>query len=110
MRWKEKENKHGWVGMRFLSKEERAKVEREEWMDNQEHEVALLNISIMAWKLKSDWLIEEHWSPMEMFWHYCDSKQIVRSRMGEKQQEEVKKILIGEDKEDEKKEMGRRNL
>jgi hypothetical protein len=88
--------------MRILNKEERARAEREKCMDHQEHEVMMLNISIMAEKLHSDRLVEEHRTPMEMFWKCWDSKQIKRSRMGKKQQEEVKKILNREDEEDEK--------
>jgi hypothetical protein len=61
----------------------------------QDHEVMMLNISIMADKLNSNRLVEEHRTPMEMFWKCWDSKQIERSRMGKKQQEEVKKILKG---------------
>ncbi len=70
-------------------------------MEHQEHEVEMLNISIMAEKLKSDWLVEEQRTPMEMFWKGRDRKQIERSRMWEKQQE-VTKILNRENKEDEK--------
>jgi hypothetical protein len=66
MRWKGKEKKHGMVGMRFLNKEERARVEREKCMDHQEHEVIMLNTSIMV-KLNSDQLVEEHRTSMEMF-------------------------------------------
>jgi hypothetical protein len=100
MRWKEK--KHGMVGMRFLNKEEQARAERDKWMEHQEHEVEMLNISIRAEKLKSDWLVEEQRTPMEMFWKCRDRKQIERSWMGEKQPEEVTKILNRENKEDEK--------
>jgi hypothetical protein len=53
-------------------------------MEHQENEVEMLNISIMAEKLKSDWLVEEQRTPMEMFWKGRDRKQIERSRMGEK--------------------------
>jgi len=73
MRWKEKEKKFCMVGMRFLNKEERARAEREKWMDHQDHEVMMLNISIMAEKLNSNRLVEEHRTPMEMFWKYWDS-------------------------------------
>ena len=61
------------VGMRFLNKEERARAEREKWMDHQDHEVMMLNISIMAEKLNSNRLVEEHRTPMQMFWKYWDS-------------------------------------
>ncbi len=87
MRWKEKEKKHGMVGMG-----ERARTAREKWMDHQEHEV-MLNLSIMAGKLSDDWLVEERRTPIEMFWKCWDSKQIERSRLGNKQREEVKKIV-----------------
>jgi hypothetical protein len=81
------------VGMRFLNKEERARAEREKWMDHQDHEVMMLNISIMAEKLNNNQLVEEHRTPMEMFWKYWDSKQIERSRMGKKQRGRSKKSL-----------------
>jgi hypothetical protein len=100
--WKEKKKKHAMTRMKFLSEEELVRVKREEWMDCKEHEVAMLNISIAAKKLKRDRLTNEHRSPMEMFWLSWDRKQIVKSRMGEKQKEEVKKIVNGEDKVDEK--------
>ncbi len=61
MRWKEKEKKHGMVGMG-----ERARTAREKWMDNQEHEVVMLNLSIMAGKLSDDRLVEERRTPMDM--------------------------------------------
>jgi hypothetical protein len=79
MWWTEKEKKHG--------------TAREKWMDRQEHEVVMLNLSIMAEKLSDDRLVEEQRTPVDMFWKCWDSKQIERSRMGEKQREEVKKIV-----------------
>jgi hypothetical protein len=66
-KWKDKEKKHGIVGLRFLNKEEQARAEREKWMDHQDHEVMMLNINIMAEKLNSDRLEGEHRTPMEMF-------------------------------------------
>ena len=48
MRWKEKEKKHGVDGMGFLNKEKRARAEREKWMENQEHEVVMLNASLLV--------------------------------------------------------------
>jgi 3-deoxy-D-arabino-heptulosonate 7-phosphate (DAHP) synthase len=88
MRWKEKEKKHGMVGMG-----ERARTAREKWMDCQEHEVVMLNLSIKARKLSDYRLVEERRTPMDMFWKCWDSKQIERSRMGNKLREEVKKIV-----------------
>jgi hypothetical protein len=61
----------------------------------------MLNMSIVAEKLKSAWLLEEPRTPMEMFWKCRDRIQIKRSQMGEKQLE-VTKILNRENKEDEK--------
>ncbi len=72
MRWKEKEKKNCMVGMRFLNTEEGARAEREKWMDHQDHEVMMLNISIIAEKLNSDRLVEEHRTSMEMFWKCWD--------------------------------------
>jgi len=79
MRWNEKEKMNG--------------TSRKKWMDRQEHEVVMLNLSIMAEKLSDDRLVEEKRTPMDMFWKSWDSKQIERSRMGKKQKEEVEKII-----------------
>jgi hypothetical protein len=65
---------------------------REKWMDRQ-HEIVMLNHSIMAGKLRDDQLVEERRTAMDMFWKCWDRKQIERSRMGNKQREEVKKIV-----------------
>jgi hypothetical protein len=56
MRWNEKEKMNG--------------TSRKKWMDRQEHEVVMLNLSIMAEKLSDDRLVEEKRTPMDMFWKF----------------------------------------
>jgi hypothetical protein len=49
MRWKEKEKEDG--------------TAREKWMNRQEHEVVMLNLSILAGKLSDEQLVEEKRTP-----------------------------------------------
>jgi hypothetical protein len=79
MRWKEKEDG----------------TAREKWMNCQEHEVVMLNLSILAAKLSNKWLVEEKRTPMGMILSSWDRKQIEKGRMGMKQKEEVEKIING---------------
>jgi hypothetical protein len=90
----EREGEEAWCGWDgVLNKEKRARAVRDKWMEHQEHEVVILNLSIIAGKLSNDRLVEEHRTPMDMFWKCWDSKQIERSQMGKKQREEVKTIF-----------------
>jgi hypothetical protein len=52
-------------------------------MDRQEHDVVMLNLSIMGGgELSDDRLVEERRTTMDMFWKCWDSKQIERSGCG----------------------------
>jgi hypothetical protein len=81
MRWKEKEKEDG--------------TAREKWMKCQEHEVAMLNLSILAGKLSDERLVEEKRTPMGMILRSWHRKQIEKGQMGTKQKEEVEKIFNG---------------
>jgi hypothetical protein len=80
--------------MRWKEKKEDGTA-REKWMNRQEHEVVMLNLSILAGKLSDEWLVEEKRTPMGMILRSWDRKQIEKGRMGTKQKEEVEKIIIG---------------
>ncbi len=97
-RFAKKEKMHALTAMKFLSKKEQAKAQRDQNMDNEEHNVTLLNISIQEENAKNDRLAEEERKPMARVWASWNQKQFVRSRMGKKQ-EEVEKVLRGEVKE-----------
>jgi len=101
-RFARKEKMHALTAMKFLSKEEKAKAQRDQNMDKEEHNVTKLNISSQEENVKNDRLAEEKRNPMARFWASWDQKQFVRSRMGKKQKEEVEKVLRGEVKEYEK--------
>jgi hypothetical protein len=58
-RFAKKEKMHSLTAMKFLSKEEQAKAQRDLNMDNEEHNVAMLNISIQEENVKNDRLAEE---------------------------------------------------
>jgi ATPase subunit of ABC transporter with duplicated ATPase domains len=81
MRWKEKEKEDGTV--------------REKWLNSQEHEVAMLNLSILAGNLSHEQLVEEMRTPECTILRKWDRKQIDKGRMGRKQKEEVEKIING---------------
>jgi hypothetical protein len=81
-RFAKKENMHALTAMKFLNEEKQAKAQRDRNMDNEEHNVTLLNISIKEENMKNDRLAEEKRKPMVRFWASWDLKQFVRSRMG----------------------------
>jgi hypothetical protein len=81
MRWKDKEKEDGTL--------------REKYMNRQEHEVVMLNLSILAGKLSDEQLVEEKRTPLGMILWSWDRKQIERGRTGTKQKEEVEKIITG---------------
>jgi hypothetical protein len=76
-RFAKTEKMHALTAMKFLSKEEQAKVQRDWNMENEEHNVTMINISIQEENMKNDRLAEEKRKPrkpMVRFWASWDQK------------------------------------